>query len=251
MNTRLQQWGRLKRLTFIIDDQVNEGCFRGPKLSDPDSNGVRYVDSGSTTLELDELHELAYELELVSPKYNWMDHEIIENPDMKSLDLDATRMAITGVFRGDRFIDGLLVSKVNDGVVQRLCRRAYFLELTDDNWPVHFPTQSDGTVLVGLTCRSIDGSIEGRTTGRRRRCPSSTCQGWLVEVRWEDGQLLQICTEGWHFNPESMELQVVGGGQISARFVSPEPLGRSPLPRNEWPSTLELKRFPGWMDSGI
>lgn len=246
MNSQLETWGRLKRLTFIIDEQAKSNCFGGPTLSDPDERGLRYMASGSTTAELDELHRIVYELELVSPAYNWMDQPIVENPRMHSLSLDDIKLAITGVFRGDRFIDGLLVSKVNDHVVQNLCRRAYFLELTADHWPTHFSLNGDGSVPIGLVCRSIDGSMEGRTTGDRRACPSHQCQGWLVGVRWEDGQLLRICTEGWHFNPNSMELQVVGGGQISARFVSPPPLGKDPLPREQWPSKADLRKMSGW-----
>ena len=245
-NELIAKWGRLKRLTYIIDDQVKTKRISGPFLTEPDEHGVHFMSSGETTREVDELHQLVYDLELVSPEYNWMDHPIPEDKKAELLDLDETKMAITGIFRGDRFIDGLLASNINSKRVQELCRRAYFLELTRDNWPTHFPLNSDGSIQVGLVCRSIDGKIEGRTEGDRRKCPSQQCLGWLVGVRWEDGQLLRICTAGWHFDPVKRELTVVGGGPISARVVSPKPLGRKPLPRELWPTKAELRKFRSW-----
>ena len=242
----IAKWGRLKRLSYIIDDQVKQGLLSGAFLTEPDKNGLHFVAPGATTPEVGELLQLVYDLDLVLTDYDWMAHALPERPIVGSLDLRETKKLITGIFRGDRFIEGELVGQLNDGLVQRLCRRAYFLTLTVDDWPSHFPINSEKSIDVGLVCRSIDGTIEGRTEGDRRRCPSKQCCGWLVGVRWEDGQLLRICSEGWHFDPVKKELNVVGGGQISARVVSPKPLGRPPLPRDAWPSRSELMKFRAW-----
>jgi hypothetical protein len=59
-------------------------------------------------------------------------------------------------------------------------------------------------------------------------------------------QQLHICSEGWHFDPDSLELRIVGGGEISARFVTPRPFGEPPLPKSEWPSRAELLKRKAW-----
>lgn len=242
----LDQWAQLKRLSFVLDDQVKKDLITGPSLSDPDKNGVRYMSSGKTTGELDQVHQLVYDLELVSPKHDWMAHEQPEKPNVRELDLDATGLLITGIFRGDRFIDGLLASKVRAGLVQRLCRHAYALTMTKDGWPTHLPVLDDGTIRVGMVVKSLSGRMEGRTIGGRQRCPSHQCNGWLIGVHWEDGQRLRICTEGWHYDPVVDEIRVIGGGEISARFISPKPLGRQPLPKREWPTRAELLKSRSW-----
>jgi hypothetical protein len=242
----LSQWERLKRLSFVIDYQVNLGKFTSPGLSHADANGMRYVTPGKSTAELTELHELVYDMGLVSPQHDWTAHEFPERPTMRELDLDATILFITGIFRADRFIDGLLISKVNAGLVQQLCRHAYGLTVFREGWPMQFPLLDSGRIRTGIVAKSLDGKIEGRTTGGRRRCPSNQCNGWLVGVHWETGQQLHICTEGWHYDPQADELRVIGGGPISARFVSPKPLGVLPLPRREWPTRAQLLKSKAW-----
>jgi hypothetical protein len=113
-------------------------------------------------------------------------------------------------------------------------------------WPVDFPTTSDGGVAEGLEVRSQSGTIGGRTTGSRRPCISTGCPGWFIGVRWETGQLMFICSEGWAYDPASQSIRVTGGGEVSARFVSPTPLGTPPLPRDEWPDWATLVRWKGW-----
>lgn len=249
MTPSLSQWEQLKRLTFIIDQQVAQRKFRSPSLSDPDDNDVRFIKPGTSTSELDTLHQLVYEMGLVSPAHDWTAHELPASPMSRGMDLDGTILAITAVFRGDRFIEGLLISKVAVGLVQQLCRHAYGLTIFRNGWPKHFPVTESGRVRTGIVARSIDGKIEGRTTGGRRKCPSKKCNGWLVGVHWQSGQLLHICTEGWHYDPNADELRVIGGGAISARFVSPKPFGVEPLPRPEWPSRAELMRSTAWSAS--
>ena len=97
-------------------------------------------------------------------------------------------------------------------------------------WPPNFPIESSGGVAQGLVVRSVSGAIEGRTTGSRRRCSSTNCPGWFIGVLWESGQQAYLCSEGWRYDPASRTVRVVDGGEISARFVSPAPLGIEPPP---------------------
>lgn len=92
-------------------------------------------------------------------------------------------------------------------------------------WPEEFPVLPDGTVRECLVVRSQSGTIEGRTTNARRPCISKGCPGWFLTVSWETGPLMHICPEGWRYDPASQEVRVAGGGELSARFVSPKPLG--------------------------
>jgi hypothetical protein len=103
-----------------------------------------------------------------------------------------------------------------------------------------------GRIEEGLTVRSLSGAIEGRTTGARRPCLSNSCAGWFITVRWETGQLMHICSEGWRYDPTTRIVQVTGGGEISARYVSPKPLGQPPLPRHQWPAKQALAKGLGW-----
>lgn len=116
-------------------------------------------------------------------------------------------------------------------------------------WPPNFPIDADGKVAEGLVVKSLSGDIEGRTTGSRRPCLTHTCPGWFITVNWETGQLMHICSEGWRYDPTTNSIRVVGGGEISARFVSPPPLGTPPLPRDAWPSRTDLLRRKGWRNS--
>ena len=110
-------------------------------------------------------------------------------------------------------------------------------------WPTEFPVTPDGHVAKGLVVWSLSGEIEGRTTGGRRPCIAD-CPGWFIGVKWETGQQMHICSEGWEYDPETGSVRVTGGGEISARFVSPKPLGTPPLPRSEWPDRSALG--PAW-----
>lgn len=112
-------------------------------------------------------------------------------------------------------------------------------------WPADFPLDAsgrvaEGLVAEGLVVRSISGDIEGRTTGSRRRCTSAGCPGWFITVKWETGQLMHICSEGWVYDAATGEVRVVAGGEISARYISPKPAGTPPKPRDEWPDPASL-----------
>ena len=108
------------------------------------------------------------------------------------------------------------------------------------DWPSDFPVTAEGGVREGLVVWSLSGDIEGRTTGSRLPCRSHQCNGWFIGVRWETGQLLYICSKGWRYDARTHAVRVVAGGEISARFVSPPPLGEPPLPRQEWPPRTTL-----------
>jgi hypothetical protein len=113
-------------------------------------------------------------------------------------------------------------------------------------WPEGFPVLGENLVAEGLVVWSLSGDIEGRTTGARLPCISCGCPGWFIGVRWETGQLMRVCSEGWTYNEVTNSIQVTGGGEISARFVAPAPLGTPPLPREEWPDRDVLERWAGW-----
>jgi hypothetical protein len=116
----------------------------------------------------------------------------------------------------------------------------------DGTWPSDFARTSSGRVEEGLCVLSLSGTISGRTTGSRRRCTSIGCPGWFVGVRWETGQLLFPCSEGWRYDAATQTVQITAGGEISARVLSPEPWGIDPRPRDQWPSRAALTRFRGW-----
>lgn len=242
----LQQWERLKRLTFVVDQQVDQRKIKAVGLTDPDDNDRRFITPGVATSDLDALRTLVYDMGLVARDHEHTAHELPDKSARRELDLDATKRALAAVFHADRTVDGLFISHVTTKLVQQLCRHAYGLSLFHDGWPKHFPLTESDRVRTGIVAKSIDGKIEGRTTGGRRKCPSNQCNGWLVGVHWQTGQQLHICTEGWHYDPKADELRVIGGGPISARFVSPKPLGVKPLPRREWPLRADLLRTKAW-----
>ena len=113
-------------------------------------------------------------------------------------------------------------------------------------WPASVPIEPSGAVAEGLVVRSRSGAIEGRTTGRCRPCSSHACPGWFIGVLWETGQQMYLCSEGWRYDAATRMITVVAGGEISARFVSPPPLGTPPLPRDHWPDRSALAHRKGW-----
>lgn len=113
-------------------------------------------------------------------------------------------------------------------------------------WPEDLPLDEAGKIDEGLVVLSKSGALEGRTTGARQRCTSVGCPGWFVAVTWETGQTLRPCSQGWHYDPATKTIQVTAGGEISARFVSPAPLGVDPLPKESWPTRESLAKRKGW-----
>jgi hypothetical protein len=114
------------------------------------------------------------------------------------------------------------------------------VSIGDEGWPTGFALTAAGTVAEGIPVFSRTQGIEGRTTGSRRACASIGCPGWFIGVRWETGQMMYICSEGWTYDEANRTVHIIGGGEISARVVSPAPLGTPPLPRDQWPARSEL-----------
>lgn len=114
------------------------------------------------------------------------------------------------------------------------------------NWPSKLELIDSKHIQIGIPVFSLNRIIEGRTTGSRRPCPSHTCSGWLIGVLWESGQQLFICSEGWRYNHLENEIQIVAGGEISARFISPKPFGTPPLPKSQWIKRSELLKRSSW-----
>src|SRR4051794_20186501 len=113
-------------------------------------------------------------------------------------------------------------------------------------WPADFPLTDGGRVEEGVVVLSRSGRIEGRTTGSRRRCSSTGCPGWFIGVSWETGQRLFPCSEGWRYDAATNTVRITGGGEISARVISPPPLGVAALPREQWPDPAVLRCGKGW-----
>ena len=130
---------------------------------------------------------------------------------------------------------------VDPGVPSHVCPVGHSWDRDADGWPSWLDVDDDNRVPEGLVVRSRSGEIEGRTTGApRRRCAAKNCPGWFLTVSWETGQLIHICSQGWAVDPGSRNIRVTGGGEISARFVSPPPLGTPPLPPEQWPAPEQL-----------
>ncbi len=115
-----------------------------------------------------------------------------------------------------------------------------------DAWPGALPVAPDGTIEEGIPVFSRSGAIEGRTTGARLRCSSKGCPGWFIGVHWETGQRLRPCSEGWTYHPDEHVIRITGGGEISARVITPPPLGVPPTPREEWPTRETISGWKGW-----
>ena len=223
-------WEQLRRLTHAIDARL-------PLTGAPP--------------ELVALRHLLPSLGLVSREFATDPRDqTLRDRTVGTLDPTEVRKALTRVLQHDQFIAGKFRSLVNSGAVQRLCRRAYALAVLDDDWPSALAVGDDGRIPVGMVVRSLNRAVEGRTTGGRRRCPAAQCTGWDVSVAWESGQDTRICSEGWHFDPESRELRIVGGGEITARVVADPSQDVQPLPRSKWPSREVLLTHPAWWSGG-
>lgn len=240
----LQDWERLKRLSFVIESQLPLGP---PSLSAPNDQNVRHFIAAESTPEVNELVKLLYSMGIVDPEYLQQDLKInISAETIEHLSQEEVPRYLTTIIRRDRFVEGTLQAELNSRRIPRLCRRVYAIALFEDGWPRFFPTVSPNKIAVGLTVRSLGNHFEGRTTSGRRQCPAKTCPGWLIGVLWESGQQMHICSEGWHYDSDSREIRVIGGGEISARFVSPKPLGRQILPNDQWIDRAELLKTPAW-----
>ena len=114
-------------------------------------------------------------------------------------------------------------------------------------WPEDFPVNEKGRVEEGLVVWSRSHTIEGRTTGPRRRCASFGCPGWFIGVNWESETAPWYpCSKGWHYDAETKTIRITGGGEISARINSPNTVDIPPSEREAWPSRESLTKRAGW-----
>ena len=113
-------------------------------------------------------------------------------------------------------------------------------------WPVNFPLLPDGKIEEGLVVLSRDGLVEGRSTGSRQPCRSTTCEGWFIGVNWESGQMMFPCSKGWAYDPATREVRITEGGNISARVNSVDTTDIPALPLDEWPKRSALHGRLGW-----
>lgn len=241
---KTDKWGEAKRCAYDLDD------LRASSPPDliVDRDISREIGSDHNPPCLDLLWQLICDLELVS--FN------VQPPDeLRELSLEEIRQLeyeeivgyVTEIVRGDLLREGLRAIFVENNMIQRLVRAAYtHRHLNENGWPNAFATIYENRVPTGIPVHSRSQRLEGRTTGGRQPCRSTSCAGWFIGVLWETGQQTHICSEGWHFDPNLGEIFVVGGGEISARYISPRPFGVSPKPKNEWISREELESRPGW-----
>jgi hypothetical protein len=244
VESSIQLWVKAKRLSFVVESQIP---FALGGLV-PQEDGVFYVSSSELSDEATRLHELFYELEIVSPE-NMPQHDYVADlkTNVAALQEKELQQLITWVCRADRFAEGWLADAFNSGTLTRALRRLYFLTLcNEDGWPILFNHETDNSVPEGIPVFSLNEQIEGRTTGSRRKCASKECPGWFIGVLWETGQQMYLCSEGWHYDHVKQRIDVVGGGKISARFISPKPSGVEPLPQAEWPTRSDLINRKGW-----
>jgi hypothetical protein len=236
----IAKWARLKKLSYELETQTP---FGGPGLKQI-SDGRFIMTIGDSSSQLSEFLELLYDLRIVAPD-NLPDEsfEMPEAFDERTITQQQSAELMTYIVRMDRFVDGVLIKYVNNKWLMKLARVLYSKHLLQENgWPKAFPVIDDEAVREGLHMISLNGTYEGRTTGSRSKCSAKGCPGWFIGILWESGDQTYLCSEGWHYDPENQELQIIGGGEITGRFVTP----REILPRSEWPSREALLKSKGW-----
>lgn len=113
------------------------------------------------------------------------------------------------------------------------------------DWPAEFPVNPDGYVEEGLVVWSRLGLVEGRTTGARLRVLLDRVPRLIHRCHVGDGPDDAALLRGLDLRPGPKTVRITGGGEISARVISPEPLGTPPSPRSEWPTRESLRRRKG------
>ncbi len=236
----IAKWARLKKLSYELETQTP---FGGPGLKRI-SDGHFTMTGGDSSSSLSEFLELLYDMRIVAPD-NLPDEsfEIPETFDESTITAQQSAELLTYIVRTDRFAEGVLVKYLNNKWLMKLARVQYSKHLLLENgWPRDFPVSHDKAVREGLRMNSLNGTYEGRTTGSRSKCSAKGCPGWFIGVLWESGDQTYLCSEGWHYDPENQELEIIGGGEITGRFVTP----REILPRSEWPTRGVLNQRKGW-----
>jgi hypothetical protein len=241
---QLVEWESLKRHSFDLDD--------GPILGGPhfaaNENNEYVIVSGDYPSALSDLVDAMYRLNLVRSGYDMnANPDDLTNPVIRKMADSRVRDFISQIVRADRINEGTLQRFVNNRILLQLARAAYDHEVFNSrHWPKAFPILDEQHVAKGLVVRSRTNKFEGRTTGGRQKCQLTSCPGWSIGVLWETGQQMHICSEGWHFEPSTDEIHVIGGGDVSARYISPKPWGKPPLLKNLWPSKDDLNATAAW-----
>ena len=220
LSETLSTWAEAKRLSFVIDShfQAKSGGLRKHGIEVPS------VPSPDLFKEVRRIRELFNDLGIVKPE------------SLSSIDIDERQPIESSKYK-------FLTQEIRRLYSEAVCSK--------DGWPKMLPYSSEKQIKEGIHLFSVSGNVEGRATGSRRKCisgkgTSDKCPGWFIGVLWESGQQMYICSEGWHYDSENNRIDVIGGGEISARFISPKPLGVPPLPRDEWPERDALARRKGW-----
>ncbi len=220
LSETLSTWAEAKRLSFVIDSHfpAKSGGLR--------KRGVEFpsVPSPDLSKEVQRIRELFNNLGIVEPE------------SLSSIDMDERQLTEASKYK-------FLTQEIRRLYSEAVCSK--------DGWPRMLPYSSEKQIKEGIPLFSVSGNVEGRATGSRRKCiagksDSDKCPGWFIGVLWESGQQMYICSEGWHYDLENDRINVIGGGDISARFISPKPLGVPPLPRDVWPYRDALARRKGW-----
>ena len=215
LSETLSTWAEAKRLSFVIDSHfpAKSGGLRKHGVD------VANVPPPDLSKEVRRIRELFNDLGIVEPE------------SLSSLDLKVAHMNEGANYK-------FLTQEIRRLYSEAVCSK--------DGWPRMLPYSSEKQIKEGIPLFSVSGNVEGRATGSRRKCISGKCPGWFIGVLWESGQQMYICSEGWHYDYKNNRIVVIGGGEISARVISPKPLGVSPLPRDEWPDRDALARRKGW-----
>jgi hypothetical protein len=223
LSDSLSTWAEAKRLSFVIDSHFPA------KSGDSRKHGVDVasVPVPDLSKEVRRIRELVDNLGIVEPE------------SLSSLDLKVAHLNEGANYK-------LLTQEIRRLYSEAVCSK--------DGWPRMLPYSSEKQIKEGIPLFSVSGNVEGRATGSRRKCisgkdTSDECPGWFIGVLWESGQQMYICSEGWHYDCKNNRIVVIGGGEISARVISPKPLGVPPLPRHEWPDRNTLARRKGWRTS--
>ena len=223
LSETLSTWAEVKRLSFVIDSHfpAKSGGLRKHGIEVPS------VPSPDLFKEVRRIRELFNDLGIVKPE------------SLSSIDIDERQPIESSKYK-------FLTQEIRRLYSEAVCSK--------DGWPKMLPYSSEKQIKEGIPLFSVSGNVEGRATGSRRKCisgksDSDKCPGWFIGVLWESGQQMYICSEGWHYDSEKNRIDVIGGGEISARFISPKPLGVPPLPRDEWPNRDALARRKGWRAS--
>ncbi len=220
LSETLSTWAEAKRLSFVIDSHfpAKSGGLR--------KRGVEFpsVPSPDLSKEVQRIRELFNNLGIVEPE------------SLSSIDMDERQLTEASKYK-------FLTQEIRRLYSEAVCSK--------DGWPRMLPYSSEKQIKEGIPLFSVSGNVEGRATGSRRKCiagksDSDKCPGWFIGVLWESGQQMYICSEGWHYDYKNNRIVVIGGGEISARFISPTPLGVPPLPPHEWPDRDAFARRKGW-----